>query len=288
MKLLKLILTTLFITSTVVMNAQITRPSLSPRIITEQQVGMVNIKLDYGQPNKQNRKIFGELIPFNKIWRTGANSSTKISFDREVKLANNTIPPGTYGLYTIPEENQWTIIIHKNSNLWGAGGYESSNDLIRFKTPITNLKDTIETLSIHFENFNTNGGDMVIAWGICKVTIPLFVDSDEIIFKEIALKTSDTNESVSAQTYFDAAQFYYLKKKDLDTAMLWFDKAIELKPSAFWFVYYKAELGYYLKNDSLAKENAEKCLAAAELSPSTDYGYISKSKLLLKLISDRK
>lgn len=288
MKLLKLIFTALFLLSTVVMNAQISKPSLSPRIITQQQVGMVNVKLDYGQPNRQNRKIFGELIPFDKIWRTGANSSTKISFDKEVQLANNTIPQGTYGLYTIPEQDQWTIIVHKKNDLWGAAGYESSNDLIRFKIPVKRIKDTVETLSIHFENFNTNGGDMVITWENCKIIIPLFVDSDEIIFKEIALKMSASTDSISAQTLFDAAQFYYHKKRDLDTAMLWFDRAIELKPSAFWFVYYKAELAYFLKNDSLAKENAEKCLAAAKLSPSTDYGYISKSTLLLKLIADRK
>lgn len=179
------------------MNAQINKPSLSARITTEQQVGMVNVKLDYGQSNKQNRKIFGELIPFNKIWRTGANSSTKISFDREIKLANNLISPGTYELYTIPEENQWTIILNKNSTLWGTADYEQNDDLIRFKVPLTNLQDSIETLSIHFENFNTNGGDLVITWENSKIIIPLFVDSDEIIFKEIALKTSITNESIS-------------------------------------------------------------------------------------------
>jgi len=270
------------------MNAQITKPSLSPRIKSEQRVGLVNIKLDYGQPNKQGRVIFGALIPFNKIWRTGANSSTKISFDGEVKLANNTIPAGTYGLYTIPDENEWTIIIHKNSKLWGAGGYDSENDLVRFTVPVIELKDPLETLTIRFENFHANGGDLVIAWENSKVIIPLFVDSDEIIFQEIATKTNDAVESISAQTYFDAAQFYYLKNKDLDTAMVWFDKAIELKPNAFWFVYYKAELAYHMKNYKLAKENTEKCLAAAKLSPSTDYGYISKCNLLLALISESK
>ena len=282
-----LIISVFFLTSTIVMNAQITKPSLSPRIVSEQQVGMANIKLDYGQSNKQNRKIFGALIPYNKIWRTGANSSSKISFDSEVKLANNTIPKGTYGLYTIPEENEWTIIIHKKNNLWGAAGYDAGNDLVRFKVPTIPLNDTLETLSIHFENFNTNGGDLVIAWENSKVVIPLFVDSDEIIFKEIVSKTSSTNENISAQTFFDAAQFYYLKKRDLNTAMLWFDKAIALKPKAFWFVYYKAELAYYLKDYKMAEKNATKCLKAATLSPSTDYGYISKSELLLKLISDK-
>ncbi|MGH1337923.1 MAG: DUF2911 domain-containing protein [Aureispira sp.] len=270
------------------MSAQITKPSLSPRIVSEQQVGMVQVKLDYGQPNKQNRKIFGGLIPFNKVWRTGANSSTKITFDRAIKLAEKEIPAGTYGLYTIPAKEQWTIILHKNSSLWGAGGYNPKNDFVRFNVPVVLLKDTKETLSINFENFNANGGDLVIAWENSKVIIPLFVDSDAAIFEEIALKTGSTAENISAQTFFDAAQFYYIKKKDLDTAMLWFDKAIELSPKAFWFVYYKAELAYHLKNYSLAKDSAEKCLAAAKLSTSSDFGYISKCELLLQLISDNK
>ena len=95
-----------------------------------------------------------------------------------------------------------------------------------------------------------------------------------------------TDKPISAKTYFDAAQFYYLKKKDLDTAMLWFDKAIELKPKAFWFVYYKAELAFYLKKYNVAKENAKKSLEVAKLNSSSDYGFISKSELLLKQIAD--
>lgn len=285
---LKHLLIVIFTTTAMILNAQIVKPSLSPRITTEQQVGLVNVTLDYGQSNKQNRTIFGGLIPFNKLWRTGANASTKISLDSDVTLAGNLIPAGTYGLYTIPEEDQWTVILHKDTTLWGTGGYDQANDLVRFHVPVTHLRDTVETLSIHFENFNTNGGDLVIAWENSKVMMPLFVDSDEIIFKEIALKTDPSNESISAQTYFDAAQFYYLKDKDLDTAMSWFDKAIELRPSAFWFVYYKAELAYHLGDYGMATQHAEKCLAAAKLSPSTDYGYISKCTLLLELIAESK
>lgn len=287
MKLSKLTFILFVFISSLKVNAQINKPSLSPKIITEQQVGLVKVTLEYGQPNKQGREVFGELIPFDKVWRTGANASTKISFDREIKLAQHKIPSGTYGLYTIPGKNQWSIIIHKNSKLWGSGGYDQSNDLVRFKVPVTHLKDTLETFSIHFENFHTNGGDLVISWENTKVKIPLFVDSDEIIFEEITNKISKATEPISAQTYFDAAQFYYLKKKDLNKAMSWFDKAIELRPKAFWFVYYKAELAYSLGDYNLAKATTEKCLAAAKLSPSTDYGYIAKSKLFLKLIADK-
>lgn len=270
----------LLLTSSTLMS-QINKPSLSPRIVTEQKVGLANVTLDYGQPNKQGRQVFGGLIPYGRLWRTGANASTKVTIDREVSLAGNLVPAGTYGLYSIPGKKEWTIILHKNSGLWGAGGYDQANDLLRFTTPAIELKDTRETFAIYFENFNTNGGDMVIAWENAKVAIPLFVDSDAAIFQEIEEKITKATEAVKAQTYFDAAQFYLLKKVKLDLAKEWFDQAIEMRPAAFWYVYYRAELAYELGDLATAKALTEKCLTAAKASPSSDFGYISKCTLLL-------
>jgi len=276
-----ILFTGLFICS-LIASAQITKPSLSPRIKTEQQVGLANVKLEYGQPNKQDRVIFGQLIPYGKVWRTGANSSTKISFDREVSLSGNKIPAGTYGLYSIPEKNEWTIIIHKNEKLWGAGNYDANNDLLRFKVPVQKLENKLETLSIHFESFHANGGDLVINWEQTKIVIPLFVDSDAAIFQEINEKVVNSKGEISAQTYFDAAQFYYHKDKELDQAALWFEKAIELRPTAFWFVYYRAELAYHLNDVKLAKSFVQKSLEMAKQSKAGDYGYIAKCQLLLE------
>ncbi len=229
-------------------NAQINKPDKSPRVKIDQNVGLVNVQLDYGQPSKRNRTIFGALIPFGEIWRTGANMSTKITFDKDVKLAEQNIPKGTYAIYTIPSTKEWTIIIHKNSEHWGKNDYNAEEDLVRFKVPVITLKDSIESLKINFENFTTSGGDLYIAWENVKVKIPLFVDSDELIFKEILEKTADTNDSISVQTYYDAAKFYQLKEKDLDLALTWYSKAIELRPKAFWIVYAKAKLAFDMKD----------------------------------------
>ncbi|WP_394747627.1 DUF2911 domain-containing protein [Spongiimicrobium salis] len=272
---------------TIGIQAQINKPSLSPRIVTQQQVGLANITLEYGQPNAQGRKIFGALIPYGKLWRTGANASTKITFDTEIALAGNKIPAGTYGLYSIPGKKDWTIIIHKNSKLWGAGGYKAEENLLRFTVPVTPLKYARETFSIHFENFNTNGGDMVIAWENTKIAIPLFVDSDALIFAEIDAKITNASGDISAQTYFDAAQFYYLKNVKLDTATAWFDKAIAMRPNAFWYVYYRAELAYHLKDYKTAKTYASTSLEGAKASSSSDYGYIAKCTLLLEKIAQK-
>lgn len=287
MKTLKAIAFIILCSITITSTAQITKPSLSPKIVTQQQVGLANFTLEYGQPNKQERTIFGGLIPYNKLWRTGANSSTKITVDTEVTFAGNTIPAGTYGLYSIPSEKEWTIILSKNSKLWGAGGYNEAEDFIRFKVPSIQLDDTLETFSIHFENFNTNGGDLVIAWENTKVKIPVFVDSDKAIFEEIEAKITNASGEITAATYFDAAQFYYLKNKQLDKAVAWFDKAIELRPGAFWYVYYRGELALQLNDTKTAKAYATRCLEAAKKSTSSDYGYIAKATLLLEKIASK-
>ncbi|CAL2104453.1 conserved exported protein of unknown function [Tenacibaculum sp. 190130A14a] len=287
MKLIKILLPTLLLISSF-NYAQITKPSLSPKIKTQQQVGLANFTLEYGQPNAQNRKIFGSLIPYNKLWRTGANSSTKFTVDKDVKLANNTIPAGTYSLYTIPNEKEWTIIIHKNSKLWGAGGYQKNNDLVRFNVPSTHLKSFLETFTIHFENFHTNGADLVIAWEHTKVKIPVFVDSDKAIFDQIDAKiTKNTTGKIHPQTYFDAAQFYYHKNVKLEQALKWFNKATELRPNAFWYEYYKGELALHMKKYEIARKSGTKCLKAAKNSKSSDYGYISKCSLLLKALDSK-
>lgn len=260
---------------------------MSPRIVTEQRVGLATIKLNYGQPNRQGRKIFGGLIPFERLWRTGANSSTKISIDQTVTFAGKTIPAGEYSLYSIPNKKTWTIIINNNTQHWGAAGYDEVEDLVRFDVPVVALKDRRETFSIHFESFNTNGGDMVIAWENTKIVIPVFMDSDELIFKEIETKIIQATGDVSAQTYFDAAQFYYHKEKELDKAVLWFEKAMAMRPGAFWYIYYRAELAYHLKDYAVAKEYTQKCLKLAEASTSSDFGYISKCSLLLSKIENK-
>jgi len=266
--------------------AQINKPSLSPKVTKELQVGLTQVKLEYGQPSARDREIFGALIPYGKVWRTGANSSTKIHFDRDVSLAEKRVPKGVYAIYSIPGKSSWTIIISKNSELWGAGGYSEKEDLFRIEVPVVELKDYVETLTIHFERFHANGADLVIAWENTKVVLPVFVDSDDQIYKEIQEKIVEGKEQpIQAQTYFDAAQFYYEKNRDLKQAAVWFDKAIKLKPNAFWYVYYKAELAFTMGDKETANEMVQKSLRMAQESSSGDYGYIAKCELLIEKIN---
>lgn len=267
-------------------NAQITKPSLSPKIEKTTQVGLANISLEYGQPSANGRSIFGALIPYGKLWRTGANASTKFSIDRDLVMHKQHIPAGTYALYTIPNNDIWTIVIHKNTKLWGAGNYDAKDDLLRFDVPITSIKDFQETLDIRFEGFHADGANLVITWEHTKVSIPVIVNSDALIMAEIQDKLIDAKTPVKAQTYFDAAQHYYHKNIDLEQAAIWFDKAIELRPSAFWFVYYRAELAHVMHQDTVALKLVNQSLDMAKNSASGDYGYIAKCELLKAQIKD--
>ncbi|NER12343.1 DUF2911 domain-containing protein [Leptobacterium flavescens] len=283
----KKLFTVLFVFVFTMAQAQINKASLSPQIKVEQNVGLAKISLEYGRPGAKDRKIFGSLIPYGKVWRTGANSSTKMHISNDLSLNGHKIPAGSYGLYSIPGEKEWTIIIHKNTNLWGAGGYNPSDDLIRFKVPVIKLKDKQETLNIGFENFNANGADLTIAWENSKVAIPVFVDSDALVYKEIEDKLINATGEIKAATYFDAAMFYYEKGKDLDLAAQWFDKAIELRPNAFWYIYYRAELAHQLKDKTTAEAQVKRSLELAKASSSGDYGYIAKCELLLEKIQKK-
>ncbi len=281
MKLSKIATLVILVLTINTMSAQINKPSLSPRVTADYNVGLAKIKIDYGQANKQDRIVFGGLIPYNRVWRTGANASTKITFDTQITLAGVTVPAGTYGLYTIPNKGEWTIILHKNAALWGSKDYEEKNDFARIQIAPINTKDTRETLGIYFENYTANGGDLVIAWENTKIALPVFVDTDALIYKEIDDKITTATGAISAQTYFDAAQFYYHKNYELATAVTWFDQARAMEPTRFWYTYYRAELALQLNDTETARTLATECLEAAKANPSTDYGYIAKATLLL-------
>ena len=262
-------------------DAQISRPVASPRVQVTQQVSMIEVSLDYGRPGVKERKIFGGLEPYGKVWRTGANASTKISFSGDVRVGKKDLPAGTYGLYTIPGKKTWTLIFSKNARLWGAGGYDPADDALRIEVPVTKLKTPLETLCIDLEGFHTNGADLFIAWERTKVAVSIFVDSDASVLAEIDEKVKNAGSEPNAQTLYDAAMFYYEKKIDLKQAEKWIDRSVELNPNSFWVVYYQAELASAMGKKKKARECATRALSAAQ-SSSADFGYIAKCQLLLK------
>lgn len=132
------------------------------------------IKVVYGQPNKRGRDIFGDLVPYNKVWRTGANEATEITFTKPVLFGGKPVQPGTYSLFTNPRPKQWTIILNRDLGLWGAFDYNSENDLLRLKAPAEHLEKPIETFTISFpDSVSGSNTSMIMKWDRTVIRIPV-------------------------------------------------------------------------------------------------------------------
>ncbi len=125
----------------------------------------------YSRPQKREREVFGKLVPYGKVWRTGANEATEITFYQDMKIADETVKAGTYTLYSIPDEKEWTVILNKKTNTWGAYEYTDQEDIVRIKVPVRQAPNSIEALSMAFEKAN-NGVDLLIGWDDRYVKVP--------------------------------------------------------------------------------------------------------------------
>jgi hypothetical protein len=195
--------------------AQITpRPSSSETI--NQGFGLGTITLNYSRPNTKGRKIFGYVEPYDKVWRTGANSATVISFSDDVTMEGNKVPAGEYGLFTIPGENQWIIILSKKSKQWGAYTYNQADDYVRFSVKPVKLQQPVETFTLQFENMYPTSGELHLLWENTSLTIHLACDIDSKVMARI-----DSAMKTDKKPYYDAVIYYWNNNKDMNQALEW-------------------------------------------------------------------
>ncbi|MCQ4034897.1 DUF2911 domain-containing protein [Kaistella montana] len=178
----KLLLTT-FLALSVAAYSQFTLPAASPRQKVEQQFSMSKITVDYGRPGVKGRKIFGELVPFGKVWRAGANSSTKITFEQSIDFGGKVVPAGTYGLFVIPTEKEWKVILNKDSQQWGAYSYDEKLNVIEVTVPVLKLSEMQEVFEIALNPKDENAIDLVFKWENTKVIVPLKTGKPETVAK---------------------------------------------------------------------------------------------------------
>lgn len=159
---------------TVSLNAQtLSVPAASPRQNIEQQFSVSKINIDYGRPGVKGRKIFGELVPYNQVWRAGANSSTKITFGQAMNFGGKTVPAGTYGLFIIPTEKDWKVILNKDFQQWGAYTYDAKQDVADVTVPVKKLPSKQEWFEITLDPTDEHNGNLVIKWDMTQAEIPL-------------------------------------------------------------------------------------------------------------------
>lgn len=247
-------------------SAQVRMPQPSSNQTVKQEFGQGEIELNYSRPNVKGREIYGKLVPYGKLWRTGANSATRITFSDPVQVDGKNIEPGSYALYSIPGESEWTIILNKGFKNSGTNGYTESDDVVRLKVKTQKMQDAVESFTIAFANVQNNQIDVQIIWGKTLVAFPIKTEFTAKLRTEIeaALKGEKP-------PYWQAAQFYYDYDKNYPKALENVNAVLATNDKAFWVWHFKAKVQNEMKDYKGAIESAEKSMELAKAASNDDY-----------------
>ena len=238
---MKSILTLVLVVRTSALFAQVNFPDPSPLQTIRQNFGMSAIEVTYSRPSAKGRQIIGNLEPHGRVWRTGANAPTKIRFYSRVEVAGNAIDTGTYVLYTIPTENEWTIILNRGTKNWGSDGYRAEDDVCRFTVSPERKRPMVETMAIQFENVTGTSCELTLSWEDWKISIPIVAPLMNPLRQQI-----EANLKTAQPQYWLAAQFYFEYEKDNAKALNMIESAISANEAAgrnpYWQYFYKARI----------------------------------------------
>ncbi|MBL7911299.1 MAG: DUF2911 domain-containing protein [Bacteroidia bacterium] len=259
---------------------QLKVPAPSPLQTVKQAFALSDITVEYSRPSAKGRVVFGDVVPFGKVWRTGANGATKITFGEDVKVEGNDVKAGTYALYTVPNKDSWEIMLYKDLTLGGnVAEYKKENELLRFVVkPAAMGDDKVETFSIDFSDITATTVKIELVWEKTRVPINVVADIDSKI-----MKTIDATIVKDSRPYFQAASYYYDNDKDLKLAGEWADKAYAANPKAYWVLMLKAKIQAKQKDAKGAVATAEKVVTIA--TEEKDDSYVAQAK---KLIAENK
>ena len=245
------------------MQAQITLPDLSPRCTYTQKVGFGEVTVDYSRPSMRGRVIFGDLVPYNELWRLGANEATAITFSEDVYIQEKKVDKGMYLMFAIPRKDQWTIIINKAYRLWGKYGYDENKDVMRFDIKPIKLPMHVETFTIEIGDISTNAANVMMSWENTMIKFKVGTDADARIVEEIDKRLKNPQLTL-ANTYYSAANYYLITHKDIEQAMDWIDMAIATKGERPGYLNLKAKIYAEMGDYDKAIQYARKSMAMAK------------------------
>lgn len=252
---------------TLTASAQLKVPAPSPTQTLEQNFALSTIKIEYSRPSAKGRVVFGDLVPFGKIWRTGANAATKVTFGEDVKVEGSALAAGTYALYTIPNKDSWEVMFYNDLKLGGnVADYKPANEVLRVKVKPSAYPAKVETFTMNVADITSSAANIELLWENTRVAINVVADIDSKIMKNI-----ETSLAADSRPYFQAAGYYYDNNKDLNKALEWANKAIEQNPKAFYMVHLKAKIQVKLKDYKGAIATAEQSIALAKEAKNDDY-----------------
>ena len=258
-------------------SAQIKTPQPSPTAEIEQAIGLTKVEVSYSRPGVKGRTIFGDLVAYGKLWRTGANSATTIKTESDIMLAGKSLKKGTYSVFTIPGESEWTIIINSDATA-STNKYAEDKDIMRFTVKSSKTAVKVESFTMLFSNLTNDSADWQIMWENTMITIPV----KSAVDKEDIEKIESVMSGPSSRDIYVAAKYYYNNDKDIAKALEWINKAVALDgdDQKFWVVHWQAKI--------TAKSGDKKgAIAAAEkskvLAQKAEYAeYVKKNDELIK------
>lgn len=240
----------------------------------KQNFGLSSIELSYSRPNSKGRVIFGDLVPFGNVWRTGANSATTLTFGEEVTIGDKKIAAGKYGLLSIPSKNSWIIIITKQLDVTSPSAYKAESDLVRVNVNPVAIANKVETFTMQFTNVKSSSCELNLQWENTSISLPISTDVDSKVMKQIENIMSKDN-----LPYYSAAMYYLESGKDLNQALSWFNKAVEQSPNAYYMHHQKANCLAKLGKKQEAIATATKSLELAKAAKNPDYVKLNEDLL---------
>jgi len=252
-------------------NAQVQTPSPSPAGSVSSVVGLTDVKIDYFRPRLKGRKVFGDnaMYPYGTIWRTGANSGTKISFSDDVKVEGIAVPKGEYLIFTWPGATEWTVALYKDLSIGGyTNKYDKAQEAANFKVKSRKLTTPMETLTISIDDIaaDNKSAKVSIAWE--NVSVPFTITAD---YEAAVMKSIEANTKVNPNNYFQAGVYYLDNGKDAKQALEWITLAADANPKAFWILYQKARAQKAVNDKKGALASANASLEIAKAQGNRDY-----------------
>lgn len=253
-----LLLGSLFLTD---LKAQdLPKPSSSAEV--KQRIGLTDITVAYSRPNVNDREIFGDLVPFNEIWRTGANMNTLITFTDDVKIEGKEVKAGTYSVFTFPGEKEWKVVFNNETKSWGTGGYDETNNVFEATVPAKTTNHH-ETMEFSFENVQIENGLLQLAWNKTLIQLKIEVNVKEKAWKNIETAIAEANDKNKASVYRNCAKYCADNNMELDKALAWIDESI--KTQDYWFSHWvKADILHAKGDNKGAIASAKKAIELGE------------------------
>lgn len=258
-------------------SAQIQTPQPSPSAKIEQKVGLTDVTLEYSRPAMRGRTIFGDLVPYGEVWRTGANANTKITFSTDVMINGKSLKKGSYSVYTVPQKDSWEVMFYSSTDNWGVPqNWDDSKVALKAMAETTEIPMTMESFTIMISDLKNDSASLNFAWENTMATLSLGVPTDEMATASI----EKVMNGPTANDYFAAGTYYHEADKDLEKAYKWVSKATEMAgDQAFWMLRRKSLIEADMGKKDQAIATAKKSLASAEKANNADYVKMNKESI---------